>query len=183
RLRPQLEFRRPLGRGLPARLEQPLSAGARESRRGDRAPRKYAIADLLAARTGEKYLRVPSPDHHDFVFCAVVLMAPAAAGKVRDGERYRTRRGPRHRDDDAARPTCHAGRDVMDLEHRVSMSSATVIDLSAYRERRRSAAMQVVAPGAVAPTGFVGVMMVPAPMMMMWTPVWIMPAHHSAGHE
>lgn len=71
----------------------------------------------------------------------------------------------------------------MDREFGVTMTSATVIDLSAYRERRRAAATQAPAPGAMTPTGFVGVMMVPAPMMMMWTPVWIMPARHSAGHE
>lgn len=71
----------------------------------------------------------------------------------------------------------------MDREFGESMSSATVIDLSAYRERRRAAATQAPAPGAMTPTGFAAVMMVPAPMMMMWTPVWIMPAHPGASHE
>lgn len=62
------------------------------------------------------------------------------------------------------------------------MQSATVIDLSDYRERRRAAAAKESASAAPA-AGFMGVMMVPAPFMMMWTPVWFAPIQAAKGHE
>ncbi len=61
------------------------------------------------------------------------------------------------------------------------MQSATVIDLSDYRDRRRAAAAKETP--SVAPAGFMGVMMVPTPFMMMWTPVWFAPIHTAKGHE
>ncbi|RAI43907.1 hypothetical protein [Rhodoplanes roseus] len=63
------------------------------------------------------------------------------------------------------------------------MNSATVIDLSAYRARRRAAATAAAAPGTVPVPGFVGFVLVPTPVMMMWTPVWFPRAHASTGHE
>jgi hypothetical protein len=65
----------------------------------------------------------------------------------------------------------------------VSTQSTTVVDLSAYRERRRAASTVAAAPGPAPYAGFVGMMMIPIPVMVMWTPVWFTPSRVSPGHE
>lgn len=64
----------------------------------------------------------------------------------------------------------------------MSIHSATVIDLSAYRERRRAAAAPAFSGHPPAP-GVMGFVLVPAPYMMMWAPVWFAPPHVGTGNE
>lgn len=53
------------------------------------------------------------------------------------------------------------------------MNSATVIDLSTYRERRRADSASR-AVGAIGPSGLVPVMVMPVPCFFMWSPFWVM---------
>ncbi|RAI32857.1 hypothetical protein [Rhodoplanes serenus] len=56
----------------------------------------------------------------------------------------------------------------------MSTASATIIDLSAYRAARRRPAAAHHATAAAAPMlpPFFAVIMLPAPCLMMWTPLW-----------
>ncbi|MBI5114304.1 hypothetical protein GJ689_05475 [Rhodoplanes serenus] len=57
----------------------------------------------------------------------------------------------------------------------MSTASATIIDLSAYRAARRRPAAAHHAAAAAAPMvpPFFAVIMLPAPCLMMWTPLWL----------
>lgn len=67
----------------------------------------------------------------------------------------------------------------------MSIHSATVIDLSAYRERRRADATVAAHASSGHPPapGVMGFVLVPAPYMMMWAPVWFAPPHVGTGNE